>query len=430
MSEVDTNDPVVNEIVTARVALLFNQPFFGNLAIRLKLVDASKWCQTAATDGRHLYYNREFVKKLTREQLVFLIGHEVLHAVYDHIGRRGDREADLWNMANDYIVNYTLNETLVKKGVAEMPEGGLLSEKYTDEMTSEEVYKLLEQKSVKIQMPLDMHLNDLSQGKDKDKNNQGQGGGSGQTVTVNVMGEDGPPELTEADIEKIQNEMRAAVINAAQASGAGHVPLGIQRMIEALTEPKMDWRTLLEMHVQSAVKDDYTFQRASKKTWALAPLKEVNGKRCFGRPRMILPGQNFLDTIDIAIAIDASGSISDSMLRDFLSEVKGIMEMFPDFRLKVWTFDTRVYNYKEFDPSNLDEIYQYEIGGGGGTDFMCNWDFMKERDIEPERFVMFTDGYPCGEWGEEEYCDTLFIIHGDKSIVPPFGLYAYYEDEN
>ena len=102
------SDPVVQAIVAARVSLLFNQPFFGNLATRMELIDATKWCKTAATDGRKLYYNREFIKSLTPDELLFLIGHEVMHCVYDHLGRKGSREHKLWNMANDYIVNYTL----------------------------------------------------------------------------------------------------------------------------------------------------------------------------------------------------------------------------------------------------------------------------------------------------------------------------------
>ena len=150
----DMSDPVVSEIVTARVNLLFNAPFFGNLATRLKLVDATKWCPTMATDGRCLYYNREFIKSLTRSQLIFMVGHEVLHCVYDHLGRRQNRDPDLWSMANDYITNYTLQ----KEKIGEMPPGGLIDDKYTDELTSEEVYKILESKSTKVQMPLDMHL--------------------------------------------------------------------------------------------------------------------------------------------------------------------------------------------------------------------------------------------------------------------------------
>ena len=98
-----------------------------------------------------------------------------------------------------------------------------------------------------------------------------------------------------------------------------------------------------------------------------------------------------------------------------------------DFKIKLWCFDTQVYNYAEFDNNNLDDILDYEPMGGGGTMFECNWQFMRDNEIEPNRFVMFTDGYPCGSWGDEHYCDTVFIIHGPDTIKPPFGNYAYYD---
>jgi hypothetical protein len=56
--------------------------------------------------------------------------------------------------------------------------------------------------------------------------------------------------------------------------------------------------------------------------------------------------------------------------------------------------------------------------------------YFKENEIEPKRHIMFTDGYPNGSWGDEQYCDTVFIMHGTTSIVPPFGQYAYYEEES
>lgn len=413
------SDPVVQSIVAARVSLLFNQPFFGNLATRMELVDATKWCKTAATDGRKLYYNREFIKSLTPDELLFLIGHEVLHCVYDHLGRKGSREHKLWNMANDYIVNYTLKS----ENVGDMPQGGLYDQRYTDEMTSEEVYRLLEQNQTKVQMTLDEHLDGTQGGDDED------GNGGGQTVTVTVQGgPDGPPQLTEEDQQKIRNEIKAAVINAAQAVGAGKVPAGVKRLIEEFTNPIMDWRTLLEMHIQSSIKDDYTFNRPSKRSFGLG-----------GGVSVILPGQNFKDTVDVAVCIDTSGSMTDEMLRDFLSETKGIMETFDDFKLTLWTFDTQVYNPKVFTHNNIDEILDYPPQGGGGTMFECNWEFMRdpagygfadvdglEDSIEPKKFVMFTDGYPCGTWGEEDYADTLFVVHGNTSIVAPFGMTAYY----
>jgi predicted metal-dependent peptidase len=146
----------------------------------------------------------------------------------------------------------------------------------------------------------------------------------------------------------------------------------------------------------------------------------------------VLPGMMNEETIDVSVAIDMSGSISDRQANDFISEVKGIMDEYVDFKLNLWCFDTEVYNYAEFSGDNADEIMDYKVKGGGGTDFVANWEFMKDKGIEPKRFIMFTDGYPCGDWGDEDYCETLFVIHGPEGgnsslIVAPFGQTAYYK---
>lgn len=398
----DLNDPVFRDIVAARVKLLFEKPFFGNLSARLLAVDASSWCKTAATDGRHLFYNREFIKGLTKSQLLFLIGHEVLHCIYDHMGRRGGRDPKIWNMANDYIVNFTLKA----EALGEMPPSGLYDAKFTDEMTSEEVYDILKKNSVTIKMPLDEHL---ELGDDGD----GEGDGDGQQGTeITVIGKDGPPKLTEEDLQKIRNELRAALIQTAQQVGAGKVPAGIRRLIDDMCQPKLDWRTLLDAHIRSAFKDDYTFQRISKRSWGSG---------------MILPSQNYIDTIDIMVALDMSGSITNEQAKEMISEVYNIMVTFKDFTVRILTFDTEVYGYKEFTGSNIDEILEYEPKGGGGTLFEAVFEFMKQEGIEPQRLVMFTDGYPNQTWGDPDYVDTLFIVHGNDHITAPFGITAFYD---
>jgi predicted metal-dependent peptidase len=166
------------------------------------------------------------------------------------------------------------------------------------------------------------------------------------------------------------------------------------------------------MNIQSIIKSDFSFNRPNRRT-------QHTGA--------ILPGLMNEETIDISVGIDMSGSISDSQAKDFISEVKGIMDEYKDFKVNLWCFDTEVYNYAEFTGDTADELLSYEVKGGGGTDFVANWEFMKEQGITPKRFIMFTDGYPCGDWGDEDYCETLFVIHGNETIVAPFGQTAYYK---
>jgi predicted metal-dependent peptidase len=138
---------------------------------------------------------------------------------------------------------------------------------------------------------------------------------------------------------------------------------------------------------------------------------------------------NFDQTIDVAIALDMSGSIGDDQARDFLSEIKGIMDEYKDYNIKLWCFDTQVYNEEDFSADGGTDLMDYEIMGGGGTDFDVNWNYMKENDYVPKKFIMFTDGYPWSSWGDDEYCDTVFVIHSNynKDIQAPFGITTHYE---
>ena len=165
----ETDRAVREKLVTARIALLLKAPFFGNLATRLQLVNADAWCGTAATDGRKFYYNSEFLKNMPAKQLEFLIGHEVLHCVYDHMGRRGDRDPTLWNIADDYCVN----QDLLDQRIGEKIPVGLYDQKYRG-WSAEEVYDDLYENAEKIDVDdlvkqlLDEHL-------DGDGADEGQG---------------------------------------------------------------------------------------------------------------------------------------------------------------------------------------------------------------------------------------------------------------
>jgi predicted metal-dependent peptidase len=391
-------------LITARVGLLLKASFFGNLATRLKLVNADEWCPTAATDGRHFYYNSRFIKMLRPREIEFLFGHEVLHCVYDHFGRRGDRDPQLWNIANDYCVNADLIKHKVGEKITSVP---CLHDPKYDGLSSEEVYDKLYEKADKIDIGklldqmIDEHLDGEGDGDGGDSDGEGKGKGR--------------PKLTAEERQAIKDEIKEAMLAAAATvDGAGNLPAGVKRLIQDLTEPKMDWRELLRMQLESTIKSDFTWMRASRKGWHMDA---------------VMPGMKLDPMIDIAVALDASGSISEKMLKDFLSEIQGIMESFPAYRIHVVTFDTEAYNPVQYDSDNLDDICDYEVKGGGGTDFDCVYNYLKEHEIEPKRLVMFTDGYPFGSWGDENYTDTVFILHGTTTIEPPWGQYAYYDEK-
>jgi predicted metal-dependent peptidase len=409
---------VYDRIIVARVGLLLRHPFFGNMATRLRILAADDWLPTAAVDGRNLYYNTQFFNAMDNKEIEFVIAHEILHMVFDHLHRRGDRNPMLYNIAADYIVN----NTLVRDRIGTKPKivdcfqdfqyDGWTSEEVYDKLFKEaeeqgkELQKLLEELEQEGEM-LDEHL-DGDDGDGESEEGEEEKDANGNAVSKKK------PKYSKEEIKQIKDEIKEAMINAAQTAGAGNVPAGVERMIKELTEPKMNWREILRQQIQSTIKNDFTFSRPSRKGWHTGA---------------VLPGQNFDETIDICIALDMSGSIGNDQAKDFLGEIKGIMDEYKDYNIKLWCFDTSVYNEQDFSADGGDDLTNYEIFGGGGTDFMCNWTYMHENDIQPKKFIMFTDGYAWDSWGEEDYCETIFIIHShhNKNLEAPFGITAHYE---
>lgn len=392
-----------DRLVTARVGLLLNHSFFGNLATRLKLVNADEWCGTAATDGLNFYYNSRFIMKLKTKEVEFLVGHEVLHVVYDHLGRRGSRDPQIFNIANDYAVNADLKKHKVGEFITTV--GCLYEPKYLN-WVSEAIYDDLMKnvKYIDVQSLLDQMIDDHLDG-EGEGDEDGEGEGKSKS--------NGRPSMTEAEREAMRQEIKQAIISAAQSSDAGSIPAGVQRMIKDLTEPVMPWRELIQTNLTSAIKSDYSWMRPSRRSWHMDA---------------VMPGMTPGEEIDVTVFIDMSGSISNKQGMQFISEVAGMMDSFDGYRIRIACFDTKVYNMQEFTSENMENIAEYQLAGGGGTDFTCIFDYLKENAFEPNRLIVFTDGYPCGSWGDPDYTDTTWIIHGDPNPNPPFGTWAIYDD--
>jgi predicted metal-dependent peptidase len=399
-------DPIVEKLTTARVGLLLKAPFFGNMATRMLLIDASEWCPTAATNGRNFYYNKKFVEKLSVKKLEFLFGHEICHCVFDHFGRVGSRDRQLSNIAQDYAVNQILVDERIGEKITEVKI--CYDQKYRG-MAWEEIYDELYEKAEKIPMDqllkqlgelLDEHINEDGSGPGKEGDKEGKGKGM--------------PGMTKEEAQQIRDEIKEAMIQSASAAGAGKVPAGIQRLIKDMTEPKISWRQLIRQEIQSIIRNDYSFTRPNRKSM---------------HSGAILPGMRQDTTIDVAIAIDMSGSIGTEDATVFLSEVKGIMDQYEDFSIHLWCFDTDIYNYVKITQDNSHELEEYEPQGGGGTDFDINFTYMLEQGIEAKKFIMFTDGFPCGSWGPEDQVDTVFIVKGNTEAEAPFGQTVIYEKD-
>ena len=156
----ELREETLDKIIVARVGLLLRHPFLGNMATRLILKEATDWCPTAATDGKHLFYSVPFFAKISNKEVEFVIAHEILHCVYDHMTRREDRDPQIHNIAADYIVN----NTLVRDGIGEKPRDIPIFQDFkydgwTSEAVYDDIYKKYDEEELKqLGKLLDEHI--------------------------------------------------------------------------------------------------------------------------------------------------------------------------------------------------------------------------------------------------------------------------------
>lgn len=401
-----TDEQIVDIRDRIRIAvstmLLQKFQFYGILALNLKTVFTDE-IPTAATDGRAVYYNPAFVEKLSDKELIFLIVHELWHVLFEHFLRRGSRDPKMWNWAGDYVINYICK----RDGIGKVIDGALLDDKYKDK-TTEEVYEQLKEEGASGLQTLDVHLEIDGDGNMKAKD------GNGNDISSEVFSAGGKP-LTPEEMQDIKNKIQSAVIQAA-SSAPGSVPGEIKRMIDELLNPVIRWQDLLASTISAKFKHDTTFARPHKRSWS-----NTSG--------IIWPGDMPGEQINIAIAVDVSGSITPKMFQEFISEVYGIMTSYNEFKLRIWCFDTQVSGYMEYTEETRDDFMNFEMTGGGGTYIKSNFDFMEENHIhqDADLFVCFTDLY-CGSLSQidENLIDTLWIVNGSNQ-EPPFGDFAHYQ---
>ena len=339
---------------------------------------------------------------LRPKEVEFLVGHEVLHVVYDHMGRRGTRDPQIWNIADDYTVNADLKRHKIGEFITSVP---CLYELKYDGKAAEEIYDDLMKnvQQISLQDLIDQLIDDHMDGDDDDGDGEGEDG--------DKPGRGKRPKMSPEERERVRQEVKQAIINAAQSAEAGSIPKGVERLIKQHTAPIMPWRELIQTNLTSSIRTDFTWMRPSRKGWDMDA---------------IMPGMTPGEEIDVVVAIDMSGSISAKQAQAFLGETGGMMDSFDGFKVHVFCFDTEIYNPQNFTSDNMDTIDSYVPAGGGGTDFDAIFKYLREEGNVPKRLICFTDGYPCGSWGDEDYCDTTWIIHGSEDITPPFGTWAYY----
>jgi predicted metal-dependent peptidase len=271
MSELSAAD----KLAAARTRLILDKPFLGALAMRLPLVVAGPWCRTSASDARQIYYNPQWIAKLSTAQVQFVLAHEALHCAFGHFARRGHRVKRRWDLACDFAVN----PLLVDEGLKPPPEA-VVPDVYKG-MAAEEIYPCLDDSL--DNETLDDHAwdgDDGGQGASGNRDAQGKGGGSRQEQDSEAggstpkapqggsegVGADAPPPLSSREKEQLQQQWQRHLAAAAQrASEAGKLGGALARLAEAALTPQVSWRALLAQYLSQVAREDYSYLRPSRR---------------------------------------------------------------------------------------------------------------------------------------------------------------------
>jgi predicted metal-dependent peptidase len=369
-------------LAKAKAALILEHPFWGTLAMNMKTIITDE-VPTAATDGKRVLFNPDFMGGMSDEELKFIVAHEIGHPMFDHLTRRGARDARKWNMAADYVIN----RLLIEEGIGKMPDGGLdnASLHAAGEGVTDKIYKLLPE--------------------DGGGGGGGNGGGGGdQPGDFTLAGDMLEQDQSDGDKSQTENEWRVKVSQAAQAAKMmGKLSAGVERLIGELLQSRVDWREVLQQFIVKLKAEDRTWSRANRTMAA-------NGA--------YLPGRTGETMGDLVFAFDCSGSISfgdDGEGTQFAAEIMTVKEDHNPRNIHVVYFDSRVCHHDAF---SRDEELHFAPHGGGGTAFSPVFQFLSENDITPEACIFLTDLY-CNDFGEQPEYPVLWVTTAAENA--PFG---------
>lgn len=397
-------------LADTRRQLIYRYPFAGSVSMNLELVPTrDNRLPTAACDGKHVYFDIDFLSTLSADDRVFILAHEIWHAILCHMTRCENRDRMLWNIAVDMEVNQLLkNDGLLVPKSAILPDREPYYFSQTD-LNAESYYELVIKRQKNQQNNSSSNSSQSSSG-DNGSQSDGSGGNSdgkldGQfdkhltpSDDLNSLEKqdvddkygkvdedpDFQPNVTQANVEHI----REAAISAAQAleRQRGELPAHIKSLVEKLLEPEIPWQEVLVQFVTRCMGDKTTWSRPARR---------------FAASGTYLPSR-YGEMLKVAVAIDTSGSTETDMPK-FLGEVNGLLKSFGNYELTLIECDAEIGKYEEYDESNpLDlEHKEYEVSGGGGTRLQPIFDKLAEEETLPDALVIFTDGY-CETFRESD----------------------------
>ena len=370
--------PLMNQEITPEIQKAYDKAkiglmakpdttFFTTIVFSLKLI-WDRCIPTAATDGSSIRMNPDFFMSLLPDERIFLIVHEAMHVALLHMLRLADREHRKWNKACDHYINLML----IERGFR-MPQNGLADSKYKG-LSSDEIYALLPDPPPDDSFTLDLEPNIA------------------------------PVDSITQDIQDIL--IRAAMQSKMHGDAPGSIPGDIEIFLNKLLNPKLPWQRILQKYIQNLSKHDYSWRKPNRRFL----------------PNHYLPSMFSEKLMDIAIAIDSSGSVSDDDFRVFVSETHGILKMMKPDKITLIQFDKVIKSVDNI--GSIRDLMNVKFIGRGGTRIEPVMEWAKEN--QPKLLLVFTDG-EFNFYNTGYKTNTVFLIHNNPRFESPYGKVINYE---
>ena len=397
-------------VTESKLVMLRRLAYYGTYVIGIPLIE-SESIPTACTDGTMIMFNPTWllhegdkVKPLRpRDQVIFVLAHEVMHICLKHGLRMGFRDPSLWNVACDFAINLLLHKG--KVGVmppAEInPKTGekypiLLDMKY-DGMSAEAIYDLLEKEHKKQGGSGKLQLGDVVI--DLSQSDPGGTGGFKKPTA-----EDGS-ELSANKTQEIERDIDSKTSAAlAAAKAIGQMPRELELLLKTSLKPIIDWRDRLRQFVFRQIPNDYSWSRPSRRHLS---------------HDLYLPHIEKSGVGKILVIMDTSGSVNysspESEGAQYYSEIKAIHEDVMPETLHIMYCDSKVAGHDTFQ-SGEEPILNPR--GGGGTDFRPPFKMVDEIGVDIQCAIYLTDGHGPFPSQPPSY-PVLWVITSD--VVAPWG---------
>mgnify|MGYP003624652022 FL=1 len=363
--------------------------FYGCILVKMQIINKTD-IDTMATDGKDIFYNKEFTEELSDSDLKGVLVHEAMHRGFKHHLRQGDRDPQIWNMACDFAIN-----PIIKKSGLTLPQGALIDPKFNGWM-AEKIYNEI--------------FSANKSNKQKPQDGQGQGESTGETqykpqswgnIEDNKATEMSPEQLKseEADInEEIFQAVR-------QAKERGTIPAEVANMIKVMERSDVDWSDVVVRHAIGDNPDDFTFRRPHRKMFVThdiyAPTIQCNGVG------------------HIVVGIDSSGSVTQKELNYFLGGLNEISLELKPMSVTIITCDATIQNVIRYEQG--EEIEKMSANGRGGTCVAPVFDYIKDNDVEVDSLIYFTDMGIHDFPKEEQQYPVLWVSTDMNSNDAPIG---------